>query len=52
MNVPIFDELTGFMKPEENWHPVPRRHITETTFDILIVMVLYLGAILAFLTYF
>ena len=52
MNGPILDEFLGTIKQEGNRHPIPRRYTTETVIGTLIVMVLYVGIILAFLSNF
>ena len=52
MSGAILDELIGMTKPEKKRLPYPRRYMAEKVIGSLIVMALYVGTILAFLTNF
>ena len=52
MSSTIRDELTGMIMPEDNRYAGLFRHSADTVIGTLIIMILFLGIILAFLMFF
>jgi len=52
MSGAILDELTEMTRLQKNGLPLPRGRMTETVIGTIVVMAVYVGIILAFLSNF